>query len=91
MNGALNTWKQTRSIKVIKSANKVTGHLLRTFNPEGGDYVFRVYGLGGTFTDYDIHHVDLCITIEDEDAFFYSGDGIDRIDHSPQTLGLKEE
>jgi hypothetical protein len=73
------------------SANKVSGHLLRTFNPEGSDYVFRVYGPGHTFIDYDISHVDLCITIEDEDAFFYRGDGIDRLDHSPQTLGLKNE
>jgi hypothetical protein len=76
---------------MIKSANKVSGHLLRTFGHEGGGYVFRVYGPDHTFIDYDIHHVDLCVTIEDEDAFFYSGDGIDRIDHSPQTLGLKKD
>ena len=71
------------------SANKVHGHLLRAF--EGEKYVFRVYNLDRTFVDYDIHHVDLCVTIEDEDAFFYHGDGIDRIDHSPETLGLKNE
>ena len=73
------------------SANKVSGHLLRTFNPEGVDYVFRVYNADRTFVDYDLHHVDLCVTIEDEDAFFYRGDGIDRLDHAPETLGLKNE
>ena len=75
------------------SANKVSGHLLRTFNPddEGGDYVFRVYNADRTFVDYDLCHVDLCVTIEDEDAFFYRGNSFDRLDHSPQTLGIKNE
>jgi hypothetical protein len=31
----------------------------------------------------------LSITITDPDAYFYRGDGIDRLDHSPATLGLE--
>ena len=76
---------------MIKPANKVSGHLLRLMSQEGGGYVFRVYNADHTFTDYDLYHYDLCVTINDEDAYFYSGDGIDRIDHAPETLGLKNE
>lgn len=74
---------------MIKPANQVSGHLLRTFNPDGVQYVFRVYNTDHTFVDYDLCHCDLVVTIEDEDAFFYCADGIDRLDHSPETLGLK--
>lgn len=71
-----------------KSADKTSGHLLRTFDPSN-QIVFRVYNNDGTFIDYDIHHCDLHITINDKDAYFYSSDGLDRLDHSPETLGLK--
>lgn len=73
----------------IKPANGVTGHLLRT----GYDVVFRVYD-GTTFTeftDYDLIHSDLCVTITDEDAAFYSETQSDRLDHNPETLGIKNE
>lgn len=65
------------------SANGVTGVLL----PIG---VFRVYHDGGEFTDYDICHSDLQVTINDTDAYFYEReDGEPYLDHSPQTLGIK--
>ena len=67
----------------ITPANGVTGHLLRS----GYDVVFRVYD-GTTFTDYDLTHSDLCVTITDEDAAFYSEPRSDRLDHSPATLGI---
>ena len=70
---------------IIKSANGATGHLLRT----GYDVVFRVYGENHQFTDYDLTHSDLCVTITDEDAAFYSEPQSDRLDHSPETLGIK--
>ena len=70
----------------IKPANGVTGHLLRT----GYDVVFRVYD-GTTFTDYDLIHSDLCVTITDEDAALYSEPQSDRLDHNPETLGIKNE
>jgi len=69
----------------IKPANGATGYLLRT----GYDVVFRVYGENHQFTDYDLTHSDLCVTITDEDAAFYSEPQSDRLDHSPKTLGIK--
>jgi hypothetical protein len=73
---------------MIKSANGVTGHLLRSID---GTYCFRVYGENYTFVDYDLHHYDLVVTIADEDAAFYRGDGIDRLDHAPATLGIEND
>ena len=66
------------------SANGMSGVLL----PIGGSMVFRIYKENGDFTDYDIYHSDLCVTISDEDAYFYMGkDGEPYLDHSPATLG----
>ena len=66
------------------SANGMSGVLL----PIGGSMVFRIYKENGDFTDYDIYHSDLCVTIADEDAYFYMGkDGEPYLDHSPATLG----
>jgi len=69
------------------SADGVQGHLLHTGN---GRYVFRVYADRFEFTDYDLLHSDLCVTITDRDATFYSDDSGNRLDHSPATLGVKE-
>ena len=68
----------------IKPANGTTGHLIRN----GYEMWFRVYD-GTTFTDYDLTHSDLCVTISDEDSAFYSEPKSDRLDHSPETLGIK--
>ena len=68
----------------IKPANGTTGHLIRN----GYEMWFRVYD-GTTFTDYDLTHSDLCVTISDEDSAFYSEPNSDRLDHSPETLGIK--
>ena len=66
------------------SANGMSGVLL----PIGGSMVFRVYEPDGMFTDYDIYHSDLCVTIADEDAYLYtSKNGEPYLDHSPATLG----
>jgi len=70
----------------IKSANGVSGHLLYVHGKHDG-YVFRVYNPDHTFTDYDIRHCDLTLTIHDEDAFFYSNGKTDVLDHAPSTLG----
>lgn len=69
----------------IKTADKASGHLLYVHG--AGKYVFRVYHEDGTFIDYDIAHCDLCVTIEDQDAYFYSDAGRNVLDHSPSTLG----
>ena len=68
----------------IKPANGTTGHLIRN----GYEMWFRVYD-GTTFTDYDLTHSDLCVTIRDEDSAFYSEPKSDSLDHSPETLGIK--
>ena len=66
------------------SAHGVTGYLIYC-----GDhrYRFRVHTDAGEFTDYDILHSDLAVTITDEDAVFYSDDTGNRLDHAPETLG----
>lgn len=73
----------------ITNANGVTGFLLNPYHAEGG-WVFRVYE-GGSFTDYELHHSDLCVTINDADACFYEGGGRETLDHSPDVTGIKEE
>lgn len=67
------------------SADGVSGMLLRGHN---GTFVLRVYNEDKTFVDYDIHHSDLSVTINDKDAYFYQG-RINVIDHSPTTLGIE--
>ena len=67
-----------------KSANGVTGHLIYTLN---GKYMFRVYDAEHNFVDYDLQHSDLCVTIIDEDAYFYLNS---ILDHAPATLGVEE-
>jgi len=56
----------------------------------GGDrYVFRIYDLWHNFVDYDIRHCDMRVKIIDSDAFFYVDGDHARVDHSPDTLGIK--
>lgn len=66
-----------------KSANGVQGHLIYTQN---GKYMFRVYDSEHNFVDYDLQHSDLCVTICDEDAYFYLNSVLD---HAPKTLGVE--
>lgn len=68
-------------------ANGTRGTLIRLYD---GKYVFRVYK-DDDFTDYDILHYDLSIVIDDEDAYFYRGDSWTYLDHSPETLGIKDD
>lgn len=74
------------SVALVKEAASVSGVLIRD---AGGNFVFRVYGEEGEFTDYDIRHNELAVTIaEDELATFYQLDDRLVLDHSPQVLGL---
>ena len=68
-------------------AEGVEGQLIYT---GAGVYVFRVYTDNYEFTDYDLLHSDLSVTITDRDATFYSDDKGNRLDHNPETLGIKE-
>ena len=70
----------------VKSAHGVKGMLLPQM---GGELIFRVYAADHTFVDYTLRHSDLCVTIRDEDAFFYEKEGSPAVlDHSPATLGI---
>jgi hypothetical protein len=71
-----------------KSANGVEGHLIYTAM---GKYMFRVYDKSHNFVDYDLAHSDLCVIINDADAFFYRDKDKDTLDHSPETLGIKND
>ena len=71
----------------IESADGREGYLIWS----GGDrYVFRIYTAApDEFTDYDLRHTDMRVRIVDSDAFFYSDEQGDSIDHAPATLGIK--
>ena len=77
--------------KKFKLAAGTTGFILKTFD----EYVFRVYDKGeSSFTDYDLHHCDLEVTIVDPDAVFYEYENGFKsteyvLDYSPQTLGYR--
>jgi hypothetical protein len=72
----------------VRSAAEVKGVIIRTLD---GAPVFRVYHDREHFTDYEIRHDDLSVTI-DTDALvaFYKVGERDILDHSPQVLGLKK-
>ena len=70
------------------SAEGVEGQLIYT---GAGVYMFSVYADNYEFTDYDLLHCDLSVTITDKDATFYSDDRGNRLDHAPETLGLKND
>jgi hypothetical protein len=72
----------------IEPAKGLEGQLIYT---GAGHYVFRVYDENYDFTDYAMCHADLSITITDNDAALYRDDNGDRLDHSPATLGIKDE
>lgn len=70
----------------VKSAAGVSGMLIKLF---GGGYAFRVYQSNGEFTDYDLNHDDLAVTIDsDALASFYSSGENHSLDHSPGVFGL---
>jgi hypothetical protein len=70
----------------VTSAEEVKGILIRS----GKNYFFRVYQNDGEFTDYDISHDELSITIDtDAMASFYTDGKNFVLDHSPSVLGLK--
>jgi len=74
----------------ITDAAGVKGILLTTI---GSDVlIFRVYKKDYSFTDYDLRHCDLEVTISSdyEAAFYDEEDGSTPIlDHAPLTLGIK--
>jgi len=72
----------------VQPAAGVRGVLIRTAD---GEMVFRVYDGPERFTDYEIRHGDLSVTIDaDELAAFYTVEERNILDHSPQVLGLRK-
>ena len=71
----------------VTSAAGVKGVIIRTLD---GALMFRVYHDTKRFTDYEIRHDDLSVTIDaDALAAFYKVGERCILDHSPQVLGLK--
>jgi len=71
----------------VESAAGVKGVIIRTLD---GALMFRVYHDPKRFTDYEIGHDDLSVTIDaDALAAFYEVGERCILDHSPQVLGLK--
>lgn len=71
-----------------RTAAGIKGALIRTLD---GAMAFRVYHDRKRFTDYEIRHDDLSVTIDaDALASFYKVGERDILDHSPQVLGLKK-
>ena len=71
-----------------ESAAGVRGVLIRVLD---GTLMFRGYHDNESFTDYEIRHDDLSVTIDkDALATFYRVGEDYILDHSPQVLGLKK-
>ena len=71
---------------IQKPAKGMKGIILLTLNNR---YVFRVYKEDNSFTDYDILHCDLDVTIDSDDAVLYEyEDGTNALDHSYEVLGI---
>ena len=72
----------------VEPEDGVNGVLIRTLD---GAFMFRVYHDRKRFTDYEIRHDDLNVTIDKDAlaAFYEVGEGC-ILDHSPQVLGLKK-
>ncbi len=71
----------------VKDASGVDGVIIHS----GSSYFFRVYDENYEFTDYELHHDDLSVTInEDALAAFYSDGEKYWIDHSPSVFGFEE-
>lgn len=70
----------------VTSANGLTGFIIRVDDT----HMFRVYHEDKTFTDYDMIHYDLEVTIVDPDAYLYEFNGRAYLDHAPTTLGVQD-
>ena len=80
-------YRYGKAVAEVTSANGTRGFLLRGSH----SFFFRVYHTDGEFTDYDIRHDDLEVTIaSDAMASFYQIGQDLILDHSPEVLGLEK-
>jgi hypothetical protein len=79
-----------KQIATETPAGGVTGDLCRSLDSK---YFFRIYHEDKTFTDYDLRHNDMTITIAaDELASLYQFENGHRVlDHSSDVLGLTKK
>jgi hypothetical protein len=72
---------------LARPAAGVKGCLIRTIDSQ---ILFRVYHDAEHFTDYEIRHDDLSVTIDEAElAAFYTGSKGNVLDHGPEVLGLE--
>ena len=83
----MTTVRYGTSSAIVSPAAGVTGFVLKRAD---GSFFFRVYSSSEEFTDYDIRHDDLEVTISPDAlaSFYRIGDGR-LLDHSPEVLGLE--
>jgi len=79
-------YKYAGKASTVTSASGKKGILIRGLD----GFLFRVYHVDYTFTDYEIRHDDLSITIDiDSLASFYTDGQNYVLDHTPEVLGLE--
>lgn len=80
--------KRGDTVYSVEPAGGVRGILCR--NSDGSSFL-SVYHADKSFTDYDLYHEDLAVTIDaDELASFYRAGDVALLDHDPGTLGIPE-
>lgn len=79
-------YKYAGKVLTAVSASGMKGILIRSL----GTFLFRVYRADHTFTDYEIRHDDLSVTIDQGSlASFYTDGQRHVLDHAPEVLGLE--
>ena len=79
-------YKYAGKVSTAPPASGKNGILIRSL----GTFFFRVYHADHTFTDYEIRHDDLSVTIDQESlAAFYTDGQRHVLDHAPEVLGLE--
>lgn len=79
-------YKYGGKVSTAVSASGMKGVLIRSL----GTFLFRVYHADDTFTDYEIRHDDLSVTIDQDSlAAFYTDGQRHVLDHAPEVLGLE--
>jgi len=79
-------YKYAGKVSTATPASGKNGILIRSL----GTFFFRVYHADYTFTDYEIRHDDLSVTIDQDSlAAFYTDGQHHVLDHAPEVLGLE--
>lgn len=79
-------YKYGGKVSTAVSASGKNGVLIRSL----GTFFFRVYHADHTFTDYEIRHDDLSVTIDQDSlAAFYTDGQRHVLDHAPEVFGLE--